>query len=435
LWISPTTRPAPVRTSRPRRNSLPRLLLLLPTSTYRTAAFVEAARRLQVDLTVASEQSSSFEAALPGSLLTLDFAHPDRAAERVRAFARRHPIDAVQGVDDDTALLASVLAVALGLPANPVLALEAARDKYRQREILARYGVPVPRFSLYHLEDDLEAIAGAAPFPCVVKPLRLSASRGVIRANTPGEFVAAVRRLITILAQPDVAAACGETARGFLVEEYVPGAEVALEALLVAGRLRPLALFDKPDPLEGPFFEETVYVVPSSLPRNAQQAVMETAERAAHALGLTRGPIHAELRWNERGAWLIELAARPIGGRCSAVLRFSDGATLEELVIREALGLPLGALTREAQAASVMMIPVPGPGVLRDVQGVEEARNVPGIDDVVITAHRGQELVPWPEGNRYPGFIFARGASPEVAVAAVREAHRRIRLVRDPLTD
>lgn len=367
--------------------------------------------------------------------MTLDFAHPDRAAEQVQAFARRYPIDAVQGVDDDTALLASLLAVALGLPANPVVALEAARDKYRQREVLARHGVPVPRFGLHRVEDDLEAIANAAPYPCVVKPLRLSASRGVIRANTPSELRSAVGQLAAILAQPDVAAECGETAHAFLVEEYVPGVEVALEALLVSGGLRPLALFDKPEPLEGPFFEETIYVVPSGLPATAQQAVIDTAGRAAHALGLTRGPIHAELRWNERGAWLIELAARPIGGRCSAVLRFTDGATLEELVIREALGLPLGALTREAAAASVMMIPVPGPGVLRDIQGVENARNVPGVDDVVITAHRGQELVPWPEGNRYPGFIFARGASPDLAVAAVRQAHRRLRLVRDPITD
>jgi biotin carboxylase len=365
----------------------------------------------------------------------LDFAHPDRAADQVHEFARRYPVDAVQGVDDDTALLAAVLALSLGLPANPVAALEAARDKYRQRVTLAHHGIPVPRFSLHRLADDLGAIARAAPYPCVVKPLRLSASRGVIRADTPGELLAAVRRLAGILAQPDVAAACGESAGEFLVEEYVPGREVALEALLIDGDLRPLALFDKPDPLEGPFFEETIYVVPSSLPAAAQRAVVETVGRGAGALGLVRGPIHAELRWNQRGPWLIELAARPIGGRCSAVLRFADDATLEELVIREALGLPLGAMTRRAEAASVMMIPVPGPGVLREVRGIDEARAVPGVEDVVITAHRGQELVPWPEGSRYPGFIFARGERPEEAVAAVREAHRRLHFARDPLTD
>lgn len=429
--------PVRIPTSRPPRNSLPRLLLLLPTATYRSAAFVEAARRLRIDLTVASEQASSFEDALPGRLLTLDFAYPDRAAAQAADFARRFPVDAVVGVDDDTALLAAVLAVSLGLPGNPVVALEAARDKYRQRQVLAGHGVPVPRFSLHHIQDDLEAIAREAPYPCVVKPLRLSASRGVIRADGAQEFFAAVRRLAAILAQPDVVAACGETAGAFLVEEYIPGIEVALEGLLVAGRLQPLALFDKPDPLEGPYFEETIYVTPSALPEEAQRRVTETAAQAARALGLGRGPIHAELRWNDREdkAWLIELAARPIGGRCSAVLRFRDGATLEELVMREALGLPLGSMARETEAASVMMIPVPGPGVLRDIQGVEEARTVAGVEDIVITAHRGQELVPWPEGNRYPGFIFARATAAADAVAAVRAAHRKIRLVRDPLTD
>lgn len=338
-------------------------------------------------------------------------------------------------MDDDTAVLAGVLAVALGLPANPVGALEATRDKYRQREVLGRHGLPVPGFTLHDVQDDLEAIAREAPYPCVVKPLRLSASRGVIRANSPAELLAAARRLAGILAQPDVAAACGETAGAFLVEEYVPGVEVALEGLLVAGELRPLALFDKPDPLEGPFFEETIYVVPSAMAADAQRQLAETVARAARALGLVRGPVHAELRWNERGAWLIELAARPIGGRCSAVLRFADGATLEELVIREALGLPLGSTTREPRAASVMMIPVPGPGVLREVQGVDDARAVAGVEDVVITAHRGQDLVPWPEGSRYPGFIFARADRAADAIAAVRMAHRKLRFRRDPLTD
>jgi biotin carboxylase len=427
--------PEQVPTSRPRRNSLPRLLLLLPTSTYRSAAFVEAARRLRIDLTVASEQPSSFEDALPGSLLTLDFANPDRAADQAASFARRYPVDAVLGVDDDTALLAAVLAVGLGLPGNPVSALEAARDKYRQRDILTRHGVPVPEFSLHHLQEDLEALAREVPYPCVVKPLRLSASRGVIRANAPAEFLAAVRRLAAILAQPDVAAACGDRAGEFLVEAYVPGAEFALEGLLVSGELRVLALFDKPDPLEGPFFEETIYVVPSALAADAQRRLAQTVAEAARALGLARGPVHAELRWNERGPWLIDLAARPIGGRCSSVLRFTGEATLEELVMREALDLPLGSMTRESRAASVMMIPVPGPGVIREIQGVAEARAVAGVDDVVITAHRGQELVPWPEGSRYPGFIFARADRAADAVAAVREAHRKIHFRRDPLTD
>jgi hypothetical protein len=208
---------------------------------------------------------------------------------------------------------------------------------------------------------------------------------------------------------------------------------VALEGLLVDGQLQVLALFDKPDPLDGPFFEETIYVTPSRHPEAEQAALIGCARQGAAALGLREGPVHAELRFNEQGAWLIELAARPIGGRCSAVLRFGDGSiSLEEIVVRHALGMPLPSLERERSAAAVMMIPVPGAGVLEDCSGVDDAKRVPGVDDVVITAHRGETLVPWPEGSRYPGFIFARGATPALAERAVREAHRRLRFVIRP---
>lgn len=425
--------PAPTPTSPPPRSSLPRLLLLLPTATYRTTAFVEAARRLGVDLTVASEEPSTFEASRPDALLTLEFSHPTRAADQARAFAARHQVDGVLGVDDDTVVVAAEIARALGLAGNDVAAVEAARDKYRQRVLMQQHGVAIPAFQLHRLDEDLEGIARSVAYPCVVKPLRLSASRGVIRADDPRGFVTAVQRLAAILEQPD-AAACADPVN-FLVEEYVPGVEVALEGLLVNGELHVLALFDKPDLLQGPFFEETIYATPSLLPSAAQRALRDTAAHAADAIGLTRGPVHAELRWNERGAWLIELAARPIGGRCSAALRFQDGATLEEVVIREALGLPLGSLSREDAASGVMMIPVPGAGILREVRGVAEARAVPGVEDVVITAHRGQALVPWPEGSRYPGFIFARGRAPAEVVSALRAAHQRLTFVRDRQTD
>src|SRR5206468_1906748 len=292
------------------RPSSPRLLLLLPATTYRTAAFVEAARRLGVALTVASDQPSTFEASQPAGLLTLDFAHLDRAAEQAAVFAREHPIAGVVGVDDDTAVLAAVIVE------------------------------------------------------------RLSAARGVMRADDAAGFVSAFRRLKAILEQPDVAA-CGEPARHFLVEDFVPGVEVALEGLVADGCLQVLALFDKPDPLDGPFFEETIYVTPSRLPERAERAIAACAQAAVTALGIREGPVHAELRHNDRGAWLIELAARPIGGRCGAVLRFEtreggnakrETLSLEEVVIRHALGMPLTALEREQRAAGVMMIPVPGTG-------------------------------------------------------------------------
>jgi biotin carboxylase len=393
---------------------------------------VEAARRQGVELTVASEQPSTFEASRPDGLLTLDFPHPDHAAEQARAFAARHPVDAVLGVDDDTVVVAATIAAALGIGGNSVAAVEAARDKRRQRELMTQHGVPVPQFQLRRFDDDIEAMARAQAYPCVIKPLRLSASRGVIRADDARAFIGAVRRLAAILAQPEIV---GCETDVFLVEAFVSGPEVALEGLLTAGRLHVLALFDKPDPLDGPYFEETIYATPSRLPEPAQRALAETAERAARAIGLTRGPIHAELRWNDGGPWLIELAARPIGGRCSAALRFQDGATLEELVLREALGPRRTPPLRETGASGVMMIPVPGPGILREVRGVAAARAVAGIEDVVITAHQGQALIPWPEGSRYPGFIFARGRDSEEVVAALRTAHRQLTFVRDRQTD
>jgi len=405
-----------------------RLLLLLPTVTYRTVAFVEAARRLGVELTVASERPSTFEHANPAGLVTLDFTDPTRAAAQARAFARELPVHGVVGVDDDTAVIAAVVAEELGLRGNSVAAAAAARDKYQQRVLLAKAGVAVPRVECYPIASDSQELARHAPYPCVLKPLRLSASRGVIRADDAREFVAAFRRLKAMLEEPEVAS-CGEWARHLLVEEFIPGREVAVEGLVTEGRLRVLAIFDKPDPLDGPFFEETIYVTPSRLTPAAHQEITACTQATVTALGLRDGPIHAEIRYNDEGGWLIELAARPIGGRCSGALRFGAGVSLEEIVIRHALGMELPSLEREGQASGVMMIPVPRGGVLRHVRGVEEARAVPLVDAVEITAHPGQTLVPWPEGARYPGFIFAKGDTPEGVEAALRAAHGRLEFV------
>jgi len=373
---------------------------------------------------------------VPAGLLTLDFSRPERAVEQATRFAAGHPVAAVVGVDDDTAVLAARIAAALGVEGNPIDATLAARDKHRQRVALAAAGVPVPRFSLHDLSDDRRALAARVHYPCVVKPLRLAASRGVIRADDSTAFAAAVARLARILAEPD---ACGVAATQFLVEDFVPGVEVALEGLLVGGRLRVLALFDKPDPLNGPFFEETIYVTPSRLPGEAQEALARCAGDAAHAIGLAAGPVHAELRWDSRQPWLIELAARPIGGRCSAALRFPSGEpgehrplSLEEVILSHALGLSPVRLEREGGAAGVMMIPIPAAGVLREVRGLAAAQAIPLVEEIAITAHIGQALVPLPEGSRYPGFIFARGATPEQVERALRAAHARLQFVVEP---
>ena len=402
-----------------------RLLLLLPTSTYRTQDFVDAATGLGVDLVCASEKPSTFESHVPDHLLTVDFSDPAAAADTVARFAERRAIDAVVGVDDLTAVAAASIAERLRLRANVVAAVSAARDKYQMRQCLAAAGVRVPRFRRIALKDDPFLAARGVAFPCVLKPLSLSASRGVIRADNIDQFMAAFRRITALLARDDVEVG-GDGAQYLLAEEYIPGLEVALEGLLVDGDLRTLALFDKPDPLEGPFFEETIYVTPSRLPADVQDAIRQTTARACTALGLREGPVHAELRVNDTGAFIIEVAARSIGGLCSRTLRFGTGMTLEEVILRHALGLPIASLERERQAAGVMMLPIPRGGTLRAIGGTDDARGVKGIEDVTITAHVGQALEPLPEGWQYLGFIFARGARPDQVEQALRDAHARL---------
>jgi biotin carboxylase len=299
------------------------------------------------------------------------------------------------------------------------------------REAFARAGVRSPGFALLTLADDPAPAAREARYPCVLKPTILAGSRGVIRADDPPAFVAAFERIAAILRTPEVAA-LGDGADQVLVEDFVPGPEVALEGLLEAGELSVLALFDKPDPLDGPFFEETLYVTPSRLPAGVQAAIAAEVRWAAQALGLTEGPVHAELRVKDGGPWVIELAARTIGGLCSRTLRFGTGMTLEELVLRRALGIEIDSRERERQAAGVMMLPIPRAGILRQVHGREAARAVPGIEEVTVTTHAGQALVPLPEGSRYLGFVFARAESPAAVEAALREAHRRLAFDIDP---
>src|SRR5712692_8096426 len=401
-WTRPTTPPGATPTTRrakprPRArpsagdampSSMARLLLLLPTTTYRTQAFVDAATKLGVDLVCASERPSTLEERAPDNLITVDFADPDGAAETLARFVRRRPIDAVVAVDDLTTVVAAAVAARLGLRSNPVAAAAAARNKHEMRRRLGTAGVPAPRFRRVPLSADPARVAREAEYPCVLKPLALSASRGVIRADDPDGFDAAFRRIAAILARDDVGLS-GELAEALLVEEFIPGREVALEGLLTAGGLQTLALFDKPDPLDGPFFEETIYVTPSRLPAPIQRGIGECAAHAARALGLEEGPIHAELRVNAEGPWLIELAARSIGGLCSRTLQFGTGMSLEEIILRHALGLPIASLERDRRAAGVMMIPIPRAGVLEAVEGLDEARALPLIEAVTISAHSG----------------------------------------------
>jgi biotin carboxylase len=296
------------------------------------------------------------------------------------------------------------------------------------RELLSGQGIPVPRHKVFPLDGDPREFAKQVVYPCVVKPLILSASCGVIRANDEEEFSGAFRRVGALLTNLGLVER-DEQARWILVEDFVPGIEVALEGLLTQGALQSLAMFDKPDPLNGPFFEETIYITPSRLSSDLQQKVVACAARTAQALGLREGPVHGEFRVNENGVWVIELAARSIGGRCSKTLDFASGTSLEELILRHALRMPLPPLTGQEQAAGVMMLPIPYGGMLHDVRGQAEARAVPGVEELTITAEPGDELVPLPEGTRYLGFLLARGTTPEEVERSLRDAHRRLTVV------
>jgi biotin carboxylase len=342
----------------------------------------------------------------------------------------------VIGADDQTAVIAALASAELGLPHNPPNAVAAARNKAVSRELLRDAGGPTPWFEIVRRDlpaDELNALARRMRYPCVLKPLVLSGSRGVVRAGDAASFVNAFGRVAALLRSPQVAVRRDPELERILVEEFLPGAEVAVEALLTRGRLRVLAIFDKPDPLDGPFFEETLYVTPSRHPAPVQTAVAEAVEQAARALGLSHGPVHAELRLTPSGPRILEVAARSIGGLCGRALRFGVGMTLEELLLRHALDPESDpAPDRERTAAGVLMLPIRKGGVLQEVRGIRAARSVPGIEDVVITAHLDEEIVPLPEGASYLGFAFARGESPDEVEASLRRAGDCIEMVVAP---
>jgi biotin carboxylase len=394
------------------------ILLLTTPSSYRLPAFLEAAERIGITPLVVEDTPRQLEGRA-GNRLGLDFTAADHALAALRALAAETPLAAVIAVDDSGSLLAARASSVLGLPHNSLESAEAARDKHLMRQLFAQAEVPSPAFRLCSTGDDLAQLAESVRYPCVVKPLRLNGSRGVIRADTPAQFVAAARRLARLLERLEGNAA----PKPFLVEDFIPGVEVALEGLIDRGRLELLALFDKPDPLDGPFFEETIYVTPSRHAAATQAAIVEVAARAAAAVGLQRGPVHAELRVSPCGPVMVELAGRSIGGLCSRTLRFGTEATLEELILRQAVGMPAPRPGHNADAGGVMMIPIPGEGVLRAVHGLEQARAVPQIESVEITAPLHYPLVPLPEGDAYLGFIFARAATPAEVEAALRASH------------
>jgi biotin carboxylase len=397
----------------------PRVLLLVPARTYRAADFVLAAERMHLDLVVASD------GALPlGGRRVIPARSADLDASARRILALAGPVDAVVAADTPMLVLAATVAAAMGLPHNPVDAVRAATDKAAQRQRWAAAGVPQPSFRLVPAGDRVRQAAEAVGFPCVVKAVSLSASQGVLRADDPAAAVEAGRRIRQVLDEAERPAS-----EPLLVEEYLPGPELSIDGVLTAGDLTVTAVFDKPGTPDGPTFEETLLVSPSRLAAGTLAAAVRTAADAARALGLSTGPIHAELRICDRGPAMLELAPRSIGGLCSRALRFPGGASLEEIVLANALGRPVPATTGPARPSGVFMLPVPRAGVLRAVEGRDSALAVPGVTGLTITIPPGQRVRPLPDGDRYLGFVFAEADTPAGVEHALTAAVARLRVV------
>ncbi len=397
--------------------------------------FGEAAERLGVKLLFATDRCDQIDDPWCDGAIPVRFHEEAVAVGAIVDASRATPFQGIVAVGDRPTVVAAKVARELGLLGHPPHAATAARDKRLMREQFRSAGLLVPWFRVVPRTANPSEIAPELSWPVVVKPAVLSGSRGVIRANLAPEFIEAFARVQRLLSATDIRAMQDPAADEILIEQFIDGSEYALEGMLEQGGLHTLAIFDKPDPLDGPFFEETLYVTPSRAPASVVQAIEASVAAAVRALGLWHGPIHAECRVNARGVFVLEVAARPIGGLCAQALRFSrdDGSSiaLEELLLRHALGERLAGWQRGPGASGVMMIPIPVEGIYRRVAGVEDALRVRGVDDVRITAKPDQRLVPLPEGASYLGFIFASARRAEGVERALREAHQRLSFVID----
>ncbi|HXD18295.1 MAG TPA: ATP-grasp domain-containing protein [Vicinamibacterales bacterium] len=406
------------------------VLIIATTTGYQIRSFGEAAEKLGVRLVFASDRCDQLEDPWWDQAIPIRFHDELGAVHAIVEALGATPPDGVIAVGDRPVVAAARVNAAFRLPGNPVAAALASRNKLESRRALEAAGLSVPTYRVADVTEDPWQLSLTLSYPVVVKPLAMSGSRGVIRADSACEFVRAFARIRALLAQPDVRAERDAAHDTLLVEAFIPGREYAIEGVLTAGVLQLFAIFDKPDPLDGPFFEETIYLTPSREPAETQREIERTVAAGAAALGLRHGPVHAECRVNDSGVHLLEIAARPIGGLCSKALRFvSPGgdASLEEVLLRHALREDVSAFTRERRASGVMMIPIPRRGVYKSVDGERDARGVPDIVDLQLTAKPDARLVPLPEGKSYLGFIFARATTPLAVEQALRAAHAKLR--------
>jgi formate-dependent phosphoribosylglycinamide formyltransferase (GAR transformylase) len=407
------------------------VLLFAAKLGYQTRSFNAAAQKLGIELAFVTDRCGRLDDPWNDQALAVHFESPDSAAGVVLEAQRELTVDGILALGDRPVPAAALVARGLGIPYNHPASVAACRSKLRTREVFRDAGLPVPWFHSVSLDPMPEPALLGIRYPCVLKPLSLSASQGVVRANNREEFVAGTARLKRLLDSAEIRATREPHLDHILVEAYLPGTEVAVEGLLTEGELRVLAVFDKPDPLEGPYFEETIYVTPSRLPAPQLEAIERSLLGAVRALGLTHGPLHAEFRLHGDRVWCLEVAPRPIGGLCAQALRFrvaghNEAITLEELLLRHTLHMPVSGAQRERAASGVMMIPVPRSGIFEKLDGQEAARRVDGITGLEITARLHDYVAAWPEGSSYLGFLFARAAEPAAVEAALRQAHSQL---------
>jgi hypothetical protein len=411
--------------------SRPRILLFAAKLGYQTRAFDQAAKKLGVELVFVTDRCHQLDDPWHDRAVAVRFEAPEEAAFTVMQTQSGLRVDGVLALGDRPTMAAAYVARGLGITHNHPASVEACRSKLRLREVFRGAGLPTPWFRTVALQAIPEPALMDITYPCVLKPISLSASQGVVRVNNRDEFLAAANRLKRLLESAEIQATRDPNLDRMIVEEYLPGREVAVEGLLTGGELRVLAIFDKPDALEGPYFEETIYVTPSRFSQPEQLLIEKSFSEATRALGLAHGPVHGEFRLNERGVWPIEVAARPIGGLCARALRFQlegekEPIGLEELLLRHALELPGWDAPRETAASGVLMIPVPSSGILEKVEGAEDARGVAGVTELEITARLHDYIAAWPEGSSYLGFLFARGKDPAEVEDALRKGHAKL---------
>ena len=405
------------------------VILIIPSASYRTGPFMNAIKKLDLKVLVISDKSQVFSGKYPDNLIIINFNHWKDKSVEISKWAKNNGLKAVIGVDEESIVLAANLSNFLNVDHNSIESVLLTKNKYLMRTELKKTGLCSPWFKIFSIYESSNKIINEISFPCVIKPTFLSGSRGVMRVNTKKELSEGIKTLNELLSLDELRKRAGKQSDYIMIEEYIPGKEVAIEGIVSEGKLTMLAIFDKPELLEGPTFEETIIVTPSVLTKKIQYSLLETLQIVVKALGIVKGPVHAEARINKNGNYILECASRSIGGLCSKVLEFQGGISLEELILRAYLGRNIEKSKLIGNARGVMMMPTEKKGILKEIGGVKDALVVNGVTDLQITVKPGEKLQPLPKGDRYLGFIFAEGNNQEFVINALKNAWSKIEIV------